>query len=332
MIFILPLGYNTSTTQMNRDIHSVTFKIISKQVLNLCLAFPQLLQHFSDKPFKVIDTDIHPKILADWNRKGLLLVKPEPNKMHRFSLTEFVWVKMIAKMRQFNFPIETIKAFRNEMTQTPQPYIDEIKNDPRTIDLLVGLLGEDHREKLKIFMVDPKGLDRILPQLPIPLIGGNLLDLLIVFCILMKSPLSFKIDHLGKGILFNPMLLAEGVYQQDEIAQLMSSSFVSISLTEILAEVLSLAPVDVLNGQLMVITDQEANILTALREDELVSVVIRFDKNNRIDLMEIKKMQKMDPQTRLCEIMLKGGYQNIEIKTQHGKIVHCENTRKIKLK
>jgi hypothetical protein len=161
--------------------------------------------------------------------------------------------------------------------------------------------------------------------------GGNL-EGLVVFCLLLKTPLSFLIHHSGAGILFNPLMLNEGLYDKDDLSLLMSSSYVSISLTEILAEVLSVAPIEVLNLKLQVISDQEANILSALREDELVSVVIRFDNKHEMDLMEIKKNQTASTQMRLLELMLTKGYQDITVKTQHGKIVHCENTRKVKLK
>ncbi|MBL4587166.1 MAG: hypothetical protein JKX84_08950, partial [Flavobacteriales bacterium] len=43
-------------------------------------------------------------------------------------------------------------------------------------------------------------------------------------------------------------MLEEGVYAESEMQQLISTSYVSISLTEILAEILSLAPMEVISG------------------------------------------------------------------------------------
>ena len=148
----------------------------------------------------------------------------------------------------------------------------------------------------------------------------------------LQTPISFFIDHNGKGIIFNPLMLSDGVYNEEDISGLFSKSFVSISLSEILSEVLVLSELDILNGQLMIISDEEANVLQALREDELSSVVIRFDKDNQMDLMEVKKLQKPEREARLMDMMLKDGYQDITVKTQHGKVVYCENTRKVKLK
>jgi len=76
----------------------------------------------------------------------------------------------------------------------------------------------------------------------------------------------------------------------------------------------------------------EANVLEALREDNLISVIVRFDKNNELDLMEVKKLHESEREARLMDMMLKDGYHDITVKTQDGKIVRCENTRKVKLK
>ena len=92
----------------------MTFNAILSRIVSSSVDLLEVKARLDEKPYRVVDTGIHPKILADWNRKDLLMVKPEPNKMHRFSLTEFVWVKFIEKMREYNFPLPIIKAFRED--------------------------------------------------------------------------------------------------------------------------------------------------------------------------------------------------------------------------
>ena len=41
--------------------------------------------------------------------------------------------------------------------------------------------------------------------------------------------------------------------------------------------------------------------------------------------------KKIDKESRLLEIIMKDGYQNIEIVTENGSIIKCNNTQKIKL-
>jgi DNA-binding transcriptional MerR regulator len=318
---------------MNNSIEQMTFDSLLTSIMSSKVDFMEVRARLEEKPHKVIDTGIHPKILADWNRHGLLMVKPEPNKMHRFSLTEFVWVKFIEKMRAHNFPIPTIKAFKDTLIGTSLvEQVGEI-TPSFLFDNMKGIEGiKEDPEHLKAFL-NKVGIDKILESMiPKEVLSGNMLELVIMFSLFLQTPYSFFIDNQGKGILFNPLMLNDGAYDKKEITELFSKSFVSISLTEVLSEVLVLSDLEILNGQLKVINDMEANVLEALREDDLVSIVIRYDKDNQMDLMEVKKLQKAERESRVMDLMLKDGYEDIILKTQHGKIVHCQNTRKVKLK
>ncbi|MCB9190304.1 MAG: hypothetical protein H6602_01375 [Flavobacteriales bacterium] len=313
-------------------IHNQTFRSMVDQAIRSPVSMLELKARLEEKPYRAVDTGIHPKVMADWNRHELLLVKPEPNKMHRFSITEFVWVKLIEKMRQYGFPLKVIKAFKEDMDSS---IVEQVSSEFTTsffFENLKGMPGMDDHEKLKRYLAqaDPNEMARqFLPQYGL---DGNVLELLVVFCLFLKTPFSFFIDHEGKGTYFSPLMLKEGLYSQDDISELFTQSFVSISLSEVLSEVFLLSDIDILHGQLMVLSDMEANVLEALREDDLSSVMIRYDKDNQMDLMEIKKLQKTEREARLMDLMLKGGYQDITVKTQHGKVVYCETTRKVKLK
>ena len=82
---------------MNEAIHQITFAALFDRIRESSVDMAEITAKLNEKPYRVVDTGIHAKILADWNRKGLLMVKPEANKMHRFSLTEFVWVKFFCQ-------------------------------------------------------------------------------------------------------------------------------------------------------------------------------------------------------------------------------------------
>jgi DNA-binding transcriptional MerR regulator len=293
----------------------------------------ELKARLEERPYRVVDTGIHPKILADWNRKNLLMVKPKPNRMHRFSLTEFVWVKFIEKMREYNFPLPVIKALRDELfTDSFASVMDEFT--PSVLfDLMKDVEGiRENPQQFREFL-DTTELKKVFEAVfPMELLNGNLLELLILLSLFLQSPMSFFIDKDGKYMIFNPLMLRDGLYEKEEISGLFTRSFISISLSEVLAEVLVLSEVEILVGQLMIITDEEANVIQALREDDLLSVSVRYDKDHVMDLLEVTKGQKVEREARLLELMLKDGYQDITLKTQHGKVVYCENTRKVKLK
>ncbi len=317
---------------LTTSIGNKTFKHLLGLIANSNVSLLELKQRLDEKPYRATDTGVRPKLMADWNAKDLLLVKPKANKMHRFSITEFVWVKLIEKMRLHGFPLKTIKNFKNEIET---PWVKEVTDElPPSVlfEQMKDLPGINDHKHFRDFLEKMdlnKILDLYMPQMGL---SGNLLEMLVLFCLFLKTPISFFIDHEGKGIIFNPILLKEGLYDQQELDLLFSRSFVSISLSEVLSEVLLLSDVEILHGQLMVLSDMEANVLETLREDDLLSVVVQFDKGNKMDLMEVKKLQKTEREARLMDLMLKDGYQDITVKTQHGKVVYCENTRKVKLK
>lgn len=314
-----------------KDIQHLTFESFVKQAASSGVNMKELKARLQQKPYRATDTGIHPKVLADWNRYDLLLTKPERNKMHRFSITDFVWVKLIEKMRQFGFSLKAIKVFKDSMQH------DFFEQEGETISKTflkeqLAKIPDVDMEILDRYMAEMDTNEVLSDQLTARILDGDMFETLVLLCIALKTPISFFLDHNGEAIVFNPLMLQDGLYDPKDIERLFSSSFVSISLSEILADVLLLSDLEILHGQFMLLSDMEANVLQTLREDELSSVVIRYDKDNQMDLMEVKKLQKTERQSRLMDLMLKDGYQDITVKTQHGKVVYCENIRKIKLK
>jgi hypothetical protein len=182
------------------------------------------------------------------------------------------------------------------------------------------------------FMKDPKMREAVNKSVPNRILNSTQLDSLLLFCLLSRSPLSFLINLEGKGLLLSPIMLTTGQYDEADLQLLMNSSYVSISLTEVLAETLALTPLESIEGKLDLLSSKELTVLEALRSKGVSSVHVRFDNNEEMDLLEVTSEQSVAAQTRLLELMLTDGYQDITLKSQNGVIVHCTNTRKIKLK
>lgn len=314
-----------------KDIQHLTYNALIQRAMTSDVNMSELKQRFESKPYRAAETGIHPKVMADWNRHDLLLVKPEKNKMHRFSLTEFVWVKLIEKMRKQGLPLKVIKEFKDSLHND----FFEQEEEPVSKSFLKAQLSAmpNIDEEILERLLQERSVESMMTEnLPKGVLDGDTLELLVMLCLFLKTPISFFLYNSGASIVFNSLMLQDNLYNQEDIQKIFSDSFVSISLTEVLSEVLLLSPVEILHGQLMLLSDREANVLEAIREDDLSSVVIRYDKDNQMDLMEVKKVQKTEREARLMDLMLKDGYQDITVKTQHGKVVYCENTKKVKLK
>jgi hypothetical protein len=119
----------------------------------------------------------------------------------------------------------------------------------------------------------------------------------------------------------------------NEFRNLISKSYVSISITEILKDFIIEKDIDLNNkNRIALLTEEESLVLKAIRQDGLKSVIIKFDNDNKMNLLEEIKEERIDKASRLFEMIMTKGYQDITIKTQNGEIVYCENKQKIKIK
>lgn len=315
------------------NISNAIANILGQYEKRILEQFPEIIHSIAKTPFRVSDIEgVHPKLLADWNKADLLLRKPERNRMHRFSLAEFVWVKLIQKMRDYNVPIKKIKAFRDLLMESNEEEIDTLLNDKEKLAELAAAFGGAKPDQIKAFLSQPELVKQVMASIPTPLRSINQLDGLILFCLMVKSPLSFMLNDEGDVFIYSPEFLKRPELDQSELHKMLAGSYVSISLTEVLAESLSMVDIETIGGELRVITEAEANVLRALKEDGVISVLVRFDANHEMNLLEVTKEQQVVKEARLLELILKHGYQNIEVKTENGSVVRCENTRKLKLK
>ena len=293
---------------------------------------PEMLELFAGQPFKVIDTGIHPKLIADWNRHGLLIKSPERNRMHRFSLSEMVWVKLIEKMRSYNVELDVIRKFKDENVVFERENLEQIFHDPGLKESIASLVNPSERKILDEFFSMNENVKKFLSTLPIDIFSINQLEGMILFCLMVKRPFSILLGENGEPFFFSPAFLEYPELDSKELLKVLSGSYVSISLTEVLAECIAVAPMEKISKEIRLVTDDEAAVLAALQEDGIQSLNIRFDRKGEMDLLEITKLEVVDKKARLMELILMNGYQDIKLKTEKGVLVTCQNTRKMKLK
>jgi hypothetical protein len=92
------------------------------------------------------------------------------------------------------------------------------------------------------------------------------------------------------------------------------------------------APMEKVSEKLRLLSPEEAAVIEALRTQRLKSVTIRLNDGGEVDFLELTTVEHADRGTKLLELMVHEGYHEIRVKTEKGKVVYCENIRKIKLK
>lgn len=305
-------------------------KWLNRYLQNITQQYPELIAAMTEKPFTVAETEVHPKIVADWNAKGLLLSARQERKHHRLSTSEFLWIKMIEKMRELTLPFSLIEKVKDNLVKPLEIDPMDVINGPIVQNMLKGL-GAEQRAKFESILSDPKTRNDFIAELPMDSNGLNQLDIVVLIALVTKRPVSLLIYTSGDAIILSPLF-----FDTEQGAQLLNdiinNSCVNINVTHILAQALTLAPLEKVSEKLKLITENEALILTALKEGNLKSVKIRFDNKSEMEILEITQSEKVDKSVRLMEMMLQNGYQDISVKTANGKIVQYENTRKLKLK
>jgi hypothetical protein len=110
----------------------------------------------------------------------------------------------------------------------------------------------------------------------------------------------------------------------------LKGNFISISLNSILEDVLSKTSINKLSN-LFLLTNEEKTILSFIRDKKYKSVAITFNKEAMPDFVITIEEKKINPTSRVLDLLSKHAYETIEVKTQDGNIMHYQNTTKIKL-
>ncbi len=289
---------------------------------------PDIFTAFCTKDFTAVETGIHPRILADWNKRGLLLAPRRENKHHRLSMAEFVWILMLDRMRAFGLSYEIIRFLRADIARTEDFNIETLLNSPEIMDVASTMLGESASTALRVFLEEPEAMAFLKNLMPTfsPLHG------FVILAFLCGEPFALHVDEKGQGLVLFPSLFSMEGIDRAELDRALFSTHFSISLSSMVAQALGKAPIEKVSGELKLLSAEEAAVIAALRTEKVKSVTVRMRDGGELDFLEMTTVEHADKGTRLLELMLRDGYHDINVKTARGKVVHCENTRKYRFK
>jgi DNA-binding transcriptional MerR regulator len=283
----------------------------------------QMIGELQEKRFTLRQLEITHRALIIWDKEGLLYSSTEKGRWRKFSFFELVWIRLISKLREFNVPLKTILELKERLL-SPLPLIDLV-NEPKVIDTILQLAPAKHRAQAIEILSDKELIIKELSSLLLPVLFFLILDV-----ILLKSHIAILVNLEGDFIPFKEFYIEE--YQElDGFQEFIHKSHVSVSLSDIVVNFLIGQDLELTQNKLSILSKEEARIISTIREEKLSYLKIRFNKDHQIDLIESTRDQHIDKEARLIDLIMKNGYQDIEIKTEKGNIVKCQNTRKEKL-
>jgi hypothetical protein len=286
------------------------------------------LEVIRERVFSKTQVDIVYSDFTNWERYGLIDIKHNVGKggHKKLSYVDYVWLSIIKELRLFGFTYDQIKEcqiplFRNLLNQDDLSLIIENKD-------YVNAKSKGKLEGLKDFNKDT--IDKVSGELFF--IEAMILNVLqfgesTILQFFKSGPV--KVIPMSVNIMedFNETDLRK------ILPEFFKLSHVNISLSNIISKFLKDGEESFESNVSNLISEKEHEILKAIRHNfhELKSITVRFDGKSEPFLMEIKSMKKVKVESRLLELINKGEYADIEIKTVDGRISHYEKVKKVKL-
>jgi DNA-binding transcriptional MerR regulator len=269
--------------------------------------------------------DVPARILNHWDKMGLLLKRNPLGATYSFSLTESFWIKFIQKLRAYNLPLELIKQLKDELCVIPQP-LELMKNK----DEYISYFKATNQSLSKIEIEQIFNSTEIIEQLN--LMKPTLLENLLIDLIITRTDLRILINEKGEVFFYNTEKSNPDEEYNIALYKFMSNTYLNISLLEIIKELIIELGEDECSKNQNILTKEEATILKILKQEDIAKIEISFnDKTKKAETIKVTKKNSVTNLSRVQDLIIRNGYQDISIKTQNGKVVQCTNTIKYKL-
>jgi hypothetical protein len=282
-----------------------------------------LMMEIKKKKFRLSDLSINPRNAVHWESKGLFLNKKPEGTWQLLDLTESTWILIVQKLRDFNFKLELISDLKDNFLNARIEPSD--KSSKEKIKEVIKLLNQENVESVEK-IIQSKAFDEFIQSMEMSILETILMD---IIHLRNHYRILFNLD--GGYVLVKDDFLDHPL--QDHINEYMTKSHFSLSLNEIIAELLGKIDLNLAINSYKMISQEEMQVLSILRTENIESVEIQLDKNsNTIEFINYTETIQIDAYQRLCELIMRNGYQDITIKTHKGLISHCENKVKKKIK
>jgi hypothetical protein len=291
--------------------------------------FFRFMDNLLEPKFTLKQANIRKQDLSYWKREGLFenRVGAEGREWTRMGFFDYMWLRLVVELRKVNVPVKNIAHLRTQLFE-----IDD--------ETLKTLINEEVQQMQ----------DGPFPQEMVSAVEMAVKKQPEVFLPLMKKYFSlFARLILGIMLQRRRMLLTftpEGVFDisfPDDIGEsehlakyftFCDQPYMSIPLHRLLDEFYEnphIAPKDC--QRIFGLTSSELKIFEAIRQEGNLEVRIKL-KPDKGGFLLMETLHQVDPQKSIQSIeriIKKGGYQNIEIKTEHGSIRVFEIVTKEKI-
>lgn len=264
--------------------------------------------------------------LQYWQEKGIMPNKNrKTDEIHRFNFVEFIWIEIVCELSLFRFPIAKIKKVKEFLFA-----------EKSLIEYLGYKKGDDLHEVLYKLLPQLKTLNKRFEDEKILALFSSIskykklpfLSLFISNYILERMNSKIIIYSNGDTEI---MPLDNSIELMAYLKEIEDKSYLSIPLSKLMSQFINNSNNNEFTLKYHLLNDYELQILSLVQLNKFDSIKILF-KNGEPFILEATENIKVSKDARISDILLKKGYQSIEIKTEEGQIQYSPKTTKIVLK
>ncbi|RLD83934.1 MAG: hypothetical protein DRJ10_02525 [Bacteroidetes bacterium] len=282
---------------------------------------------FEDR-FKLSDLNITARVLLHWKEKGLLpdksdspffladaeesRPKGDKSRVNRFNFFELVYLYIVQDLREIGFSIKKLKNVKKILMYNLD-FLDILPHI--TEELIIDLKKQG---------LDTSVLEEIVSQKPeitefyskTPDIANKMtvIDSVILTTILYKQDINIMVTSNG-DVSFGLI----NTLGQTDPNYIKRQPHIVLPLFNYLVRFLSIEKYSELYVPYKLLDEQEKLILDRVRSGRYKEIKIQSNRRNSITL-ELTEEFKADNAKRLEEILVKGAYQVLHVKTEKGTI------------
>ncbi len=279
--------------------------------------------NFFSEEFSLKDLDVSARVLENWYKKGLLPYEKLTFKFHRFDFSSYIWMNIVTELRKVGLPIQKIQKVKTYLLQelsfqqvfssfSLESFTEEIKK--------LGVLGQEEQDKLINQYKSGQQLCHDIEKIPF-----TLLSLVVIKSLMQKKSVILMINSETDSVFFSDILLNKKTEEK-----LFEDTHIMIPLNKFFTRFISTTKNLNFLAKTQILNEKELFILSQIKDGKADSIIIRFKKRKPV-MLEVVKEKKIKSEAKLSEILLKGKYQELEVKTQEGHITYTNVKTKILL-
>lgn len=283
------------------------------------------LEEVQKAQFTISDIGITHRWITHWHDQGLLLNDKPKRKWRTFDMAEFIWLRLIVKLRALGVDLERIRSIKTVLG-SPIP-LKELMSDPRAIEVARKAMGDDSSDKVS----DDQISESIAQEEDYPLFQiGSWMKLFVLDWLITKEPFAFIITWKGEVFTHRwnyPLPMFSD--SNNSTNSFTENSFISVSMNELIADILSRQSSYMEEAFPKILSEAEWQLLLEINSGNAKEINIKL-KDGSVQTLEVTESVQIDRSARLGEILLKGAYQSLDLKTVNGEIISAQITDKTK--